>query len=357
VCRLLLVTVAFAAVIVSAVPGCSAQDVSIPALPGTAQVYRELLAFSTDGRFLREIVPVSSATGTEQLWHARAITYVAATGKVRHVWNLQPDTWCFSATTDGRIAVISADRNRKEGRAHTFLFDTEKGRTEDIPSSWFDADERDPYAAISGDGLLVSAFTESGPGDGPLVVSVYNWRTKRLVAKQATGYPAGGYPSGGVTVDGKIEFSNNRVGSDVVDPKTGRALVSAGPSSLRSPDGAWVVDFPNLLFGDPPREIVIKNGRNGEVTGKLDLQITDAEENWVWRGAFCGTSGRFIAATNDTVQAFAIPSGKKIADIPSTTWQDTEAMKTEPAVAVACSPNGKRVAIRSGARLTLHDLN
>jgi len=88
-------------------------------------------------------VPVSSATGTEQLWHARAITYVAATGKVRHVWNLQPDTWCFSATTDGRIAVISADRNRKEGRAHTFLFDTEKGRTEDIPSSWFDADERD----------------------------------------------------------------------------------------------------------------------------------------------------------------------------------------------------------------------
>jgi hypothetical protein len=357
VCRLLLVTVAFAAVMMSALPGCAAQDVSIPALPGTADLYHENLAFSKDGRFLREITPISSVTGTQQLWHARAITYVAATGKVRHVWNLQPDTWCLSATTDGRTAVISLDRDRPEGHARDFLFDTETGRTKEIPSSWFAADDNSPYAALSGDGRLVSAFSDWGPDNGALVVSVYNWRTKRLVAKQAKGYPAGGSSWGGVTVDGKIEFLSSRGRGEVVDPKRGRLLVSAGPSSPRSPDGAWVVEFPNLWFGDPPREIIITNGSSGEAVGKLDLHITDDEQNWAWRGAFCGTSGRFIAATNDTVQAFEIPSGKKIADFPVATWQDVEAMKTNPTVTVACSFNGKRVAIRSGVRLTLHDLN
>jgi hypothetical protein len=356
VCRVLLVTVAFAAVIASVLPGCAAQDVSIAALPGTTDLYHENLAFSKNGRFLREIVPISSVTGTQQLWHVRSITYVAATGKVRHVWNLQPDTWCFSATTDGRIAVISADRDRTEGRAHAFLFDTETGRTQDIPSSWFAADDNNPYAAISGDGRLVSAFSDWGPDNGALVVSVYNWRTKSIVAKQATGYPPGGALWGGVTVDGKIEFLTSRGRGEAVDPKTGRLLVSAAPGSPRSPDGAWVVEFPNLWFGDPPREIIIKNGSSGEVAGKLDLQITDDEEKWVWREAFCGRSGRFIAATRDTVQAFEIPSGKKLAEFPSATWQDPDAVKTNPTVTVACSFNGKRVAIRSGERLTLHDL-
>jgi hypothetical protein len=358
--RLLLVMAASAAVIVSALPGCAAQDVSIAALPGTADFYRELLAFSKDGRFLREIVPIGSVAGTELIWHTRAITYDAATGKVRRVWNLQPDTACLSATTDGRIAVISVDRGQPQGRAHLFLFDTNTNQTRDVPSRWFDADEQNPYAQISADGQLVSAYTESGPDDGPEIVTVYNWRTKRLVATQATGLPAGGFSWGGVTVDGKIEFLGNRGGGEVVDPKTGRVLVNVSPNSRRSQDGAWVVDFPNTIFGDAPREVSIKNGRSGEVVGRLDLPISDDEEDekWAWgRGAFCGTSGRFIAATRDTVQAFEIPSGKKIAEFPSTTWRDVEAMKTNPTVTVACSFNGKRVAIRSGARLTLHDLN
>jgi hypothetical protein len=336
--------------------GLRGPDVSIAALPGTADIYGEILAFSKDGRFLREVVPISSA-GTDDGWHVRAITYVAATGKIRRVWNLQPHTWCFSATTDGRISVISVDRDRPEGHAHVFLFDTETGRTQDIPSSWFDADERDPYSQISTDGRLVSAFTESGAGDGPLVVSVYNWRTKRLVAKQATGYPAGGGFGGGVTPDGKIEFLYSRSGRQIVDPKTGSFVVTMGLDSFRSADGAWVVEFPNSMLEGEPREATVKNGRSGEVVGKLDLQIPDHEESWGWRGAFCGTSGRFIAATNDTVQAFEIPSGKKIADFPKTTWQDADATKTDPAVTVACSSNGKRVAIRSGARLTLHNLD
>jgi hypothetical protein len=288
----------------------------------------------------------------------RAITYVAATGKVRRVWDLQPNTEFFSATTDGRTLVISVDRSLPEAKAHLFLFDTATGRTQDIPSSWFDADERNPYSKISGDGRLVSAYTESGPGDWPLVVSVYDWPTKTLAAKQATGYPAGGVPSGGVTVDGKIEFSNSRSGGDVVDPETGRSLVIAGFNSLRSPDGAWVVEFPNLSIGQPPWEVIIKNGSNGKVVGNLDVRISDDDAKWEWaRSAFCGTSGKFIAATTDSVQAFEIPSGKKIAEFPKTTWQDPDAAKTDPGVTVACSSNAKRVAIRSGARLTLHHLN
>ena len=34
-----------------------------------------------------------------------------------------------------------------------------------------------------------------------------------------------------------------------------------------------------------------------------------------------------------------------------------QSLKTDPTVTVACSSNGRRVAIRSGVRLTLHDLN
>jgi hypothetical protein len=353
----MLIMVASAAVLTSTLAGSSAQEVSSAVLPGTADVFNENLAFSKDGRFLREVVPIRS--GTDQFSHVRAITYVTATGAIRHVWNLQPDTWFSSATSDGRTAIISVDRDRDDARARVLLVDTETGHTQDIPSNWFDADDHNPHAQISADGRLVSAYTESGSEDGPLVVSLYDWRTKKLVAKQATGYPAGGIPWGGVTEDGKIEFSDSRSGGDIVDPKTGRLLVSVGAHSHRSLDGAWVVEFPNTLFGDAPREVIIRNGR-GEEVGKLDVQITEDEdmEKWMWaRSAFCGTSGRFIAATNDIVEAFEIPSGKKIADFPITTWRDSHAVKGDYPVAVACSSTGKRVAIRSGERLTLHDLN
>jgi hypothetical protein len=357
VCRISLRVVAIAAVLASTASGIAAQDVTFAALPGKADILRDYLSFSKDGRLLREVVPIRS-TGKDEVQHVRAITYVAETGKVRRVWDLQPNTEFFSATTDGRTLVISVDRGLPEAQAHLFLFDTATGRTQDIPSSWFDADEQNPYSKISGDGRLVSAYTESGPGDWPLVVSVYDWRTKTLVARQATGYPAGGVPAGGVTVDGKIEFSNSRSGGDTVDPKTGRSLVIAGLNSLRSPDGAWVVEFPNLSIGQPPWEVIIKNGSNGKVVGNLDVQISDDDGKWGWaRSAFCGTSGKFIAATIDSVQAFEIPSGKKIAEFPEATWQDPDPAKTDLAVTVACSSDAKRVAIRSGARLTLHHLN
>jgi hypothetical protein len=38
---------------------------------------------------------------------------------------------------------------------------------------------------------------------------------------------------------------------------------------------------------------------------------------------------RIIAATNDTVQPFEIPSVKKIAGFAKSTWQDAEPTKTD----------------------------
>jgi len=332
----------------------AAQEVSVATSPETSGAGTAKLAFTKDGRLLHEIQSVSAAAWGE-FGHVRAITYDTRTGKIIHLLTLGPDTWFFSATSDGRTAIISIDRDRKDARAHLLLVDMETGQAQDIPSKWFDADDHNPYAQISGDGRLVSAYTESNAEIGR-IVTLYEWRTKKLIAKQSAGYPAGGGAWGGVTQDGEIEFLNSRTGGDIVDPKSGRLLVTIGLNSHRSLDGAWIIEFPNPLFGDAPREVIIEN-RSGEVAGKLDLQMTDDELYKTWRGAFCGRSARFIAASADTVRAFEIPSGKKIADFPKTTWQDPDATKTDPTPTVACSFNGKRVAIRSGVRLTLHDLN
>jgi hypothetical protein len=358
-CRALLVMGMFAAVLVNIVPECAAQDLSVPASLDTSEGHTISLIFSEDGRLLREIRLLNPEAAIA-VWNIRAITYDSSTGSIRHLLNLGPDTWCLSVTSDGRTAIISVDRDREGARAHLLLVDTETGQTQDIPSKWFDANDNNPYATISGDGRIVSAYTESDPEHG-LIVSLYDWQTKKFIAKQSWGYPAGGFTSGGVTEDGKIEFSNNRTGGDVVDPKTGRVLVTVQPHSHRSPDGAWVVEFPNTLYLDAPKEVIIKSGMGGEVVGKLELRIADDDdrEKWSWaRSAFCGTSGKFVAAANNTVQVFAIPSGKKLADFPLKTWQDdADPTKTDTAAIVGCSSNGKRVAIRSGKRLTVHDLN
>lgn len=357
-CRALLVMGMFAAVLVNIVPECAAQDVRVPASPDTGEAHTISLVFSKEGRLLREIQLLNRPAAVA-VWSVRAVTYDAATGSIRHVLNLGPNTWCLSATPDGRTAIISVDRDREDARAHLLLVDMETGQKQDIPSQWFDADDNNPYATISGDGRIISAFTESDQKIGE-VVTLYDWQTKKPVAKQSEGFPAGGFSSGGVTADGKIEFSNNRTGGDVVDPKTGRILVKVGPNSYRSPDGVWVIEFPNTLYGDAPKEVIIKNGISGEVVRKLELQIADEKERelWAWaRGTFCGTSGRFVAAANNTVQVFALPSGKKLADFPLKTWQDdADPTRTDTAAIAGCSSNGKRVAIRSGTRLTLHDL-
>jgi len=303
------------------------------------------LAFSKDGRVLYEVLFVDPVSG-DNLAHVRAISYNAATGKQLRTLDLG-DTWFFSATADGRFGIIS---DRQDPRTRVFRVDLETGHQQELPSMWFDADDRERYAQISGDGRLVSAYSGEGPEDTE-VVTVYDWRTKKLVAKQSSEHSAGGFDSGGVTEDGRIGFYNNRWGSTIVDPKTGRELVSYG-SAIRSPDGAWVVEFSDP--GDPAdseRNFQVLNGMNGQTAGRLELPLTAEAENW---GAFCGTSGRFIAVIPDEVLAFEVPSGKKLASLPPDTWKDLNAKGN---TSVACSPSGKRVAVRNGSRLTLHDLN
>jgi len=310
--------------------------------------------FSKDDRVLREIRWIEPSPGPG-LRHVRAITYSAATGEVLRVRDLAPDTQALSVTPDGTIAIILVGGDAQTGRAVLQRVDLETGKAEEVPSKWFDMDDTRPWAEISGDGALVSAYSEEGPDDGPRIVTVYNWRTKTLVAKQSSGFDAGGVDAGGVTPDGKIEFSNNRAGSLIVDPKTGKTLVSYGPSGIRSPDGAWVVNFPTESL-DEHADVPILNGLNGQPLGKLDLSLTDDELDSWWRGAFCGVSGKFIASGPDEVLAFQIPSGKKLATFPPDSWKDPKDQdKAVPEV--ACSSSGKRVAIRDGDRLTFHDLN
>jgi hypothetical protein len=353
--RFAFLAAALVAVLASLVSRASAQELSAAVSAETAEGRTTNIAFSKDGRILREIQVVSPA-GLANPQSVRAITYDATTGSIRHVLNLGPNTKFLSATLDGRTAIISVNGGGRDAFARLLLVDTETGQTLDIPSKWFNAEDHYPHAQISADGRFVSAYSKWGPEDGPLVVTLYDWRTKRLVAKRSEGYPAGGISRGGVTVDGKIEFVNNRVGGNIVDPKTGRLLATVGPNSHRSPDGAWDVEFPNPMYEDEPVEVIIMNGRSGKVFGKLDLRVTEYEENWAWgRGAYCGTSRRFIAASNESVQAFEIPSGKHIANFPIETWRAAN-RDDASAAAIACSPTGKRVAIRSGERLTLHVL-
>lgn len=349
--RLLLVMVAFVAVFVSCSP---AQDVNVSAAQEMGDTYWTHLAFSKDGRILREVGSLDART-TGQGWRARAAAYDVATGAIIHQRDLQPFTVAYSTTSDGRTVVIAADDDRPNARSHLFLLDTDTGETQDVPADWFDPDEDRPFAAISGNGLLVSAYSEWGPQQTGMVVSVYDWQTKKLVARQTRDEFAGGFSDGGVTEDGKIAFSNNRSGSYIVDPKTGQLLVHVGNDAFRSSNGAWVVEFPDQRFADAPKDVAIKDGENGRVLGKLDLQMTDDQAKQRWQGAFCGTSGKFVAASGDIMEVFRIPSGKKIASFPLGSWRGTNA-QDHPTVAVACSSNGRRVAIRSGVRLTLHNL-
>jgi hypothetical protein len=344
---------ALAAMIATNVFGSEAQEVSVASLPEFSDPYHEMLAFSKDGRFLREIGSVNSAD-MDQVSHVRAVTYMAATGGIRHVWNFGSDTTLLSASSDGRRLVIAVHRGTVGARVRVFLFDTKTGRSQDVPSNWFDVDDYLAWAEISGNGRLVSTYSESGPQNGPVVVSVYNWRTKKLLARQSTGYPATGGSWGGVTEDGKINIANSRTGSEIVDPKTGRVMVMLGVYSFRSQDGAWIVEFPNAEFLDAPIAPIIENGMSGQELGRLDLPMKDDAQSGRWRGAFCGTSGRFFAASPASASAYELLSGKRVASFPVEAWQDKNQIDSTPAV--ACSANGKRVAIRSGVRLTLHDL-
>ena len=161
---------------------------------------------------------------------------------------------------------------------------------------------------------------------------------------------------GGVTEDGEVEFSGNRVGSKIVDLKTGRVMAQFGPSAVRSPNGKWAVQFPNLSWDeDGPTDVLLKDGRSGTTIGKLDAHIPEEGQNGAFTGAFCGASGRFIVVGDQTVAAYLLPSGKLLQPIPAQTWKDAS-FDDAYGVSVACSADGTRVAILDGTRLTFHDL-
>ena len=350
--RLLALMVVSVATISGTLSGTPAQDVSGAPAEETGGSTANL-AFSRDGRTLREVWYMHP--GAPGLEHIRENTYDVATRKKSHELNLGPDTSLCSATSDGRTAIILVTVYKDHERAGHYLLrvDMETGRSQRLPSQWFNADstEEPCDAGISGDGRLVSAYSIEGPEYSTDVVAVYDWATRKLVAKQTTG----GANFGGMTSDGKIVFYYLHGGSRIVDPRTGQTLMGYGPPSDRSADGRWVVDFPNPIV-EPPAEVPILNGMNGQTVGKLDLQMTDEEASWSWNGAFCGASGKFVAAGPDEVLVFSIPSGKKLTSFPLNTWKDPNNREKSRAF-VACSPGGKHVAIRDGDRLTLHDLN
>ena len=90
-----------------------------------------------------------------------------------------------------------------------------------------------------------------------------------------------------------------------------------GFASVRSADERWVVEFPNRTWNDSAaKDVIIKDGRNGAVVGKLALQIEDDETYGSIHGAFCGISGRFIVGSGRAVSLHAIPSGTMIANLP-----------------------------------------
>jgi hypothetical protein len=274
-----------------------------------------------------------------------------------NVVNFDYDTEVRAISSDGRKAILATGVCGNEKKL-AFL-DTTTGQRKEIPSEWYDLTDSDGVGALSGDGRLLSIYSESGPAESPMAVTVYDWPTKTLVAKRTSEWiSAGGSFGGGVTTDGAVEFDNNRVGRKIVDLKTGRLLGKFGYDSARSPDGTWVVEFPDRTWNESlPKDVLIKDGTTGQTRGKLDMQLTD-DETWgksAYVGSFCGNAGRFVSARAQSVALYSILSGNLLANFPVSSWRDPKADEMELPT-VACSPTGARVAILSGSRLTFHDL-
>lgn len=300
------------------------------------------LAFSPDGRRLYAI-------------GSSAMTYDVSTGRLLNQTALKTRTEIFSIAADGTSAVL-AERDSAQ-HIRLMFFDLAKRKLEPVPSVWYNSEYEGAIAALSADGKLFSVYSESGPPVRPMTVTVYDRASGKTVARQTSEYiSAGGGFGGGVTPDGAIDFDNNRVGREVVDRTTGRLIGHFSFRSVRSADGAWVVEFPDRSWKESAaRDVIVKDGRNGLEIGKLNLQIPDDETYGSIRGAFCGTTGRFVVARERAVTVHRIPSGEMIASLPADSWQDKMAQATD-SVAVACSSTGKHLAVLSGIRLTLHDI-
>jgi len=286
----------------------------------------------------------------------RALTYNASSAVITHIVDIEPGAQVFAISPAAPTALLGVPFSGTRVRLR--LLDLNNGQLQDLPSNWYDADNNGPIAAISGDGRLISLYSEDGPAGQSMTVTVYNWPARTLASRQMSEYiAAGGGFGGGVTVDGLIEFVNNRNGRKLVDLKTGRLIAVFGFSSLRSPNGAWVVELPNRTFNESaPKDVVVKDGATAAIRGRLEAQIEDREAYaGIVDGAFCGTTGRFVLARHGSVAVYSIPSGSLLANLPAVSWQDTSAA-SDDRVHAACSSNGDRIAVLSGNRLTIHEL-
>jgi hypothetical protein len=154
-------------------------------VPALGQMH---LCFSRDGSLLRILGDSSSDAGKSG--HVQAIAYSVKTGAVVHLVNLQPHVQVLSVTSDGRTAVVLTGMSG-DGGSHLALLDTETGRLQPIPESWYEADY--PDASISGDGRLVAVYSEPAVvTDRPMTVSVYDWAGKTLVATRTSEYVSAG---------------------------------------------------------------------------------------------------------------------------------------------------------------------
>jgi hypothetical protein len=340
-------------------PGTTLQNVTIVhssegrTLPGRDAK----LAFSDADHFYaignsRAIVYVPWASIFKRPTPAEADVMFAA-----NVVNFDYDTEVRAISSDGRKAILATGVCGNEKKLA--YLDTATGQRKEIPSDWYDLADSDALPALSGDGRLLSIYSENGTAESPMLVAVYDWPTRTLVAKRTSEYiSAGGGFGGGVTVDGQIEFVNGRVGSKLIDLKTGALLGWFGTDSVRSPDGKWVVEFPDRSFNEKaPKEVLFKDGSNAQPRGKLNLDspLTDDDLYGSITGAFCGNTGRFVVAREQSVALYSIPSGNLLASFPVSSWREPNADNRDVPT-VACSPTGTRVAILSGSRLTFHDL-
>jgi hypothetical protein len=301
------------------------------------------LAFSENGQLLRMI-------------GNRVTTYNATTGTALDNIALDANAQILSIAANGQTVLFAVPISAPAGRVRLRLFDAVTRRIQDLPTDWY-SESNDPIAAISANGRLISTYSDGGPAEQPMVVTVYDWLVKRQVARRTSEYiSAGGGLGGGVTVDGVVEFVSNRAGRKLVDLETGRFIGSFGYFAVRSVDGAWVVEFPNRTWNESaPKDVLVKDGATAAIRGKLALEIADDETHDAVTGTFCGATGWFVLARHGSVAVYSIPSGSLLVEFPPAAWRDTSANRDDRA-RVACSPTGTRVAILAGTRLTIHDL-
>jgi hypothetical protein len=313
----------------------ASRDLRSPNLPGAQ------LAFSENADLLRVI-------------GSRVATYDAATAVLLTNLALDATARILSIAGSGRTVLLGV--RVPPTRIRLLLLDASSGQTESVPSDWYDSEDGGMDASVSSDGRLISVYSE-GNADQPMVVTVYDWRTKRRVAQRASAYiSAGGAFGGGITGDGKVQFVNNRAGRKLVDLETGRSVASFGFHSLRSANGVWVVEFPDRNWNETAsRDVLVKDGVTAAVLGKLNAQLADDETFGTLTGSFCGATPRFVLARRASVGVYAIPAGNLLAEFPAASWRDRSANAADQP-RVACSATGTRVAIYSGDRLTIHDM-